>query len=128
MLCIFGFLFVALGLHINIVAKFRGIRIVVMQRNARPRELNPNPPLIILQRRIDESHPVVLPNFIEGKLRSAGDLDVSLIRLILYDEITGVILRLVEIFRFHVLLQASQIEVSELISVHRDVYVQLFHF
>jgi hypothetical protein len=119
---------------LDLLAQLRGRGVVVTERNAHPGELDPNPPLIIVEGGLDMRHSIVFPDLAEGvldlALRPGTDYLADFVH-IQVQIVTGRGLandRAVALVLFHKLLQQLQVMVPELLPVHRHVHVQLLDF
>jgi hypothetical protein len=89
----------------EVLTKFRGCGVVVIKGDAYPRELDPNPAFVIVERWFDMAHSVVLFNFVDGEL-CAGDFAVIDRSTFILDLEETIIDFLFKILAFHKLLES----------------------
>lgn len=117
-------------LPLNIFFELRSGRVVIVQRDADPRELYPDPSFVIVQGRFDFSQPIVLFYPLEGhgceRVVCGGDGGRWFVNVEVHFLIaTGVVLILLFL---HELFDIFEVEVPELVFIHRHVNVKLFNF
>lgn len=98
MLGVLGLLLVAVSLALDVLVELGCEGVVVVQGNADPGKLDPDPSLIVVQGRLDHAHPVILPDLVERELRPALDLlEVRLLVVVFHYEEALVVLGGIEV-------------------------------